>query len=275
MNITALSQRTGVAAETLRKWEQRYAVLRPDRTPGGQRRYTELDVARVQWLLDRLAEGYRIGDAATLLGEAQPVARAPAEFRRAIYEAALRTDAGAVARLLDQAFALLPHDDALVRVVHPVLQQVGDGWAEGELSIAQEHLVSSAIRARLHRFVDGRGGDRGTAVLACVPRERHELGLLMLAGAMANDGWAIAYLGADTPLDEAVDAAAATGASILCLSVTLRDNGARLKRLAAPRRLHAVVGGPGASGAVARRLGAQYLDGNLRQVVRELRRVGR
>ena len=45
LNIAALSRRTGVAPDTLRKWEQRYGVLRPVRTEGGQRRYDETDVA--------------------------------------------------------------------------------------------------------------------------------------------------------------------------------------------------------------------------------------
>ena len=35
LNIAALSRRTGVAPDTLRKWEQRYGVLRPVRTAGG------------------------------------------------------------------------------------------------------------------------------------------------------------------------------------------------------------------------------------------------
>ena len=35
LNIAALSQRTGVAPDTMRKWEQRYGVLRPVRTAGG------------------------------------------------------------------------------------------------------------------------------------------------------------------------------------------------------------------------------------------------
>src|SRR3712207_3874379 len=53
LNIAALARRTGVAPDTLRKWEQRYGVLRPNRTAGGQRRYTEADVARVEWLRAR------------------------------------------------------------------------------------------------------------------------------------------------------------------------------------------------------------------------------
>jgi DNA-binding transcriptional MerR regulator len=61
LNIAALAQRTGVPPDTLRKWEQRYRILQPDRTAGGQRRYSERDVARVEWLRERLDEGYRIG----------------------------------------------------------------------------------------------------------------------------------------------------------------------------------------------------------------------
>src|SRR6266480_1412780 len=68
LNIAALAQRTGVAPDTLRKWEQRYQILQPTRTTGGQRRYSERDVARVEWLRQRLQEGYRIGEAASLLG---------------------------------------------------------------------------------------------------------------------------------------------------------------------------------------------------------------
>jgi len=75
LNIAAFARRTGVPPDTIRKWEQRYGVLRPERTTGGQRRYSEEDVARVEWLKARLGEGYRIREAAALLGSA-PLAAA-------------------------------------------------------------------------------------------------------------------------------------------------------------------------------------------------------
>src|ERR671938_2104399 len=95
MNIAALSRRTGVAPDTLRKWEQRYAILRPTRTAGGQRRYSELDVARVEWLRARLAEGYRIGEAAGLLGGTTgEISTEPAELREAMLKAIGEADPG-------------------------------------------------------------------------------------------------------------------------------------------------------------------------------------
>src|SRR5919112_4801738 len=92
LNIAALARRTGVHADTIRKWEQRYGVLRPERTAGGQRRYTEADVARVEWLKARLDEGFRIGEAAALLGTDTMAPPAAEDACAAIVDAARRSD---------------------------------------------------------------------------------------------------------------------------------------------------------------------------------------
>jgi DICT domain-containing protein len=42
--IKDVAERTGIAAGTIRMWEQRYGFPAPDRTPAGYRRYTEHDV---------------------------------------------------------------------------------------------------------------------------------------------------------------------------------------------------------------------------------------
>src|SRR5438045_8202204 len=103
LNIAALSRRTGVAPDTLRKWEQRYQILHPSRTAGGQRRYDERDVARVEWLCERLREGYRISEAAMLLGSVHVARkRAPQDHLRAVLEAVDPGDASNVGLLIDQ-----------------------------------------------------------------------------------------------------------------------------------------------------------------------------
>ena len=106
LNIAALTKRTGVPQDTIRKWEQRYGVLKPERTPGGQRRYTELDVARVEWLKARLGEGYRIGEAASLLGTGDHVPLSPEQLREEIVDATLRTDVSGLGNLVEQTLSL-------------------------------------------------------------------------------------------------------------------------------------------------------------------------
>jgi DNA-binding transcriptional MerR regulator len=208
LNIAALTRRTGVPPDTIRKWEQRYGVLRPERTAGGQRRYSEIDVARVEWLKARIEEGYRIGEAAALLGSGDVVAMSPSKLRSAIVAAAAASDVASLTRLVDQALALPSLEQSFVDVLAPALMDVGESWAAGELTVAQEHLASSTIRASLQRLLaDARASVRGIAVLACAPGERHEIGLLMLAVLLRGDGWQVAYLGADTPLRDAIELA--------------------------------------------------------------------
>ena len=108
LNIAALSRRTGVAPDTLRKWEQRYGVLEPTRTAGGQRRYTERDLRRVEWLRDRLGEGWRIGEAARMLQETEaPALSDAAELCEALTVAEIAGEPRHVYGALDQALAEL------------------------------------------------------------------------------------------------------------------------------------------------------------------------
>lgn len=277
LNIAALAQRTGVPAHTLRKWEERYRVLTPARTPGGQRRYSERDVARVDWLRDRLRDGYRIGEAARLLGtrpsESPRGARA---VRAAALAAVRRGDHHALESLLDQSFAVLRLEQVLVEVVTPLLQRIGQAWERGEASVADEHLVTAGARAQIERLLaDPRGGVRGAAVLACAPQERHELGLMMVAAMMRADGWNVAYLGADTPFADAVRFAARTSARLLLISLALEE---RIEQLAAeltevdlPPGLELVVGGAAATRALARSLGARFVGRSLGTSIPALR----
>src|SRR5215218_7469993 len=276
LNIAALSRRTGVAPDTLRKWEQRYAILRPARTAGGQRRYGEADVARVEWLNARLAEGYRIGEAALLLGATgAAAAETPEELRAALLAAVERDDGQALERLLDQSFVLGPLETTLAEVVAPTLEAVGEAWAAGRVSVAQEHLLSAAVRARLERLVaDPRGAVRGVAVLACAPGERHELGLLMLAVLLRADGWRVAYLGADTPVADAAALAHRLGAAMLCVSACMPDRAGDLGRGLREAELdgvRVVVGGAGVTAEQAAAVRARYVDGPLGAAVHSLR----
>jgi MerR family transcriptional regulator, light-induced transcriptional regulator len=222
LNIAALARRTGVAPDTLRKWEQRYRILQPTRTAGGQRRYSERDVARVEWLCERLREGYRIGEAANLLGTAATTpTRTPGAHLSAILDAVEGGEPAAIGVLVDQAFALYDVDETLDQILAPLLREVGERWSRGELTVAEEHVVSEAVRSRLgHLLADAGGGVRGTAVLACAPGERHELGLMMLAIALRRDGWKVTYLGADTPFEAAVALAGRQSARLLGISAT-------------------------------------------------------
>jgi DNA-binding transcriptional MerR regulator len=279
LNIAALSRRTGVAPDTLRKWESRYGVLRPSRTAGGQRRYSETDVRRVEWLRDRIAEGWRVGEAARVIDE---VSTAPLDEPLALRDALIgsirESDAVTLSTTLDQAFAVLPLEQALTDVVTPALRWTGEAWHRGELSVAQEHAITAKVRAHLGKLVSGaQGGVHGIAVLACAPSERHDVGLLMLAVMLRADGWRIEFLGADTPTADAIAYAERIGAAMLCVSASrdesvdaLRES---LRGIGAPAGLTLVFGGRAVTPEVARELRGTYANGKLDHTVARLRKL--
>ena len=279
LNIAALSRRTGIAPDTLRKWELRYGVLRPERTPGGQRRYNELDVQRVEWLRDRIRDGWRIGEAARVIDEASAAALdEPTELRDALIASIRDSDPVTLSATLDQAFAVLPLEQALTDVVTPALRWTGEAWHRGELSIAQEHAITAKVRAHLGRLIsDGQGGVHGVAVLACAPGERHDIGLLMLAVMLRTDGWRVEFLGADTPVASAITFADDVGATMLCLSASraesLESLRSALAAVSPPDGLALVLGGPAVTPEIARDLRATYADGELDLAVARLRKL--
>jgi MerR family transcriptional regulator, light-induced transcriptional regulator len=231
----------------------------------------------VEWLRERLDEGYRIGEAASLLGTIgiEP-ARSARDHLTAILDSLDRGETSEIGLRLDQSFALLGVDETLDEVIRPLLHTMGERWIAGEISVAEEHLVSEAVRSRLGYLLgDSGGGVRGVAVLACAPGERHELGLMMAAIALRRDGWKVVYLGADTPFEDAVALARRVSARVVGFSLAMREHAKALEQALAstslPEGVSLVLGGSGASQSVAARLGALHAGPELRGVVETVR----
>lgn len=64
LRIGELSRRCGVSDHVLRAWENRYGLLRPVRSPGGFRLYSEDDEERVHRMRAHLASGLSASEAA-------------------------------------------------------------------------------------------------------------------------------------------------------------------------------------------------------------------
>jgi DNA-binding transcriptional MerR regulator len=271
LRIGELSRRVGVSPELLRAWETRYALLRPSRSAGGFRLYSDEDEARVRLMRLYQERGLSAAEAARLAASAEPGA-AP--------EAAAEPDgrvAGEVARLreaLDDFDEAGAHDafdrlvgalstDALVReAVIPYLEDLGRRWEEGEASVAQEHFASNVLRGRLLGLARGWGQGAGPrAILACAPGEQHDLPLICFGLALRARGWRITYLGPDTPVDTLADVVGALEVRLVVVSASLAERLeaalAELRGLSGRTRL--VVAGAGATEEAAERAGAELV----------------
>jgi DNA-binding transcriptional MerR regulator len=68
-SISAVARMVGVPGATLRTWEERYALVVPDRNASGHRLYSRAQVEQLQFVKMRLAEGMSTADAHRLLAE--------------------------------------------------------------------------------------------------------------------------------------------------------------------------------------------------------------
>jgi DNA-binding transcriptional MerR regulator len=272
VRIGELSRRVGVPPELLRAWERRYGLLAPDRTGGGLRLYSAEDEARVRRMQAFLAEGLAAGEAAGAALRAAP-ARAPeatalpgtpVEERLEALDLALESfDAVSAQRTFDALQAELSLDPFLTQVVLPFLRRLGERWALGDVSVAQEHFASNLLRDRIHSLAQGWDAGAGPrALLACPPGESHHLGLSCFGLALRARGWRITFLGAETPFETILDTVASLAPDLTVMSAVDPARFAaaegQLTELATATPL--ALAGAGAGTRIAERVGARLLE---------------
>lgn len=254
LRIGELARRTATSPALLRAWEQRYGLLRPSRSNGGFRLYSDQDEARVSRTKALIAQGLSASEAARralVPGEGpreEEADVAPTEgLATELREALDRFDDERADRALDRMLATLSLETAMQDVLLPYLHLLGDRWATGEVSVAQEHFASSLIRGRLLGLARGWGvGGGPSLVLACPPGEEHDLGLIMFGIAAWRRGWRITYLGQDTPIATIVQAVEVVEPALVVLAIaegTLIGSHRHELRLLAARVPVAIGGG--------------------------------
>ncbi|HYW07061.1 MAG TPA: MerR family transcriptional regulator [Longimicrobium sp.] len=257
--IKRVASLTGINPATLRAWERRYQLLTPLRSPAGYRLYSDADVATLARIKRLIDEGWAIGEAITRVREstesraAFPEGGALEEVRADLTQGLLAMDrvrAQTAWERLDSAAPLRRVDEVLM----PVMREVGERWARGEIGIADEHYASAFAReklATLFEAMDGRVASGPLSLCAGLPGEHHELGLLGAAVHLQEAGWRVIYLGVEVPLEEMGRVADEHHPVLLCTSVmrpTRRDEFRRvadgLSRIA-PQGTEVVIGGGG------------------------------
>jgi len=252
---------TGLSPELLRAWERRYGVVEPQRTAGGTRRYTAADIDRLRLVKAAVDAGQRIGkvarmDAAELersAGTASP-SDEPADRMDEIFAVLAGYDAAAVQRILGRHLSALGPSAFAREVAAPLVAEVGDRWADGRTGIAQEHLVSGALRSLLGAALQPTASSQiGPRIVFATPSgERHELGLLMAALTALGAGANPIYLGCDVPVDDLIGAVAESDAAGLALSIVTAPPATVARAIAAlrgglPQDALLWVGGSGAA----------------------------
>jgi DNA-binding transcriptional MerR regulator/methylmalonyl-CoA mutase cobalamin-binding subunit len=234
-SISDVERDVGVAKETLRVWERRYAFPQPLRNANGERIYPADQVHRLGLVKRLIDQGYRPGkimhldiDALARLGPRATPTVAPAELDRPDIDDCIELIKTAQMPLLRQRLVEQLRARGLRRFVTesiaPLTAAVGLAWVSGRLAVFEEHLYAELVNTVLRGAIQDASAHAAHAtatpriVLTTLAQERHGLGLLMAEALFTLEGAHCISLGVQTPLAEIVEAARAQRADIVALS---------------------------------------------------------
>ena len=230
--IGRVTKLTGLSIDVVRVWERRYGDVRPVRSSGGTRLYSDVDIHRLKRLRKAVECGYSIGQASKLseleldeLIAGEPKSLEPSDPYKSIRERFLDAvrcmDVVNADQELARAATLFPVGALVKKVVSPGFEEIRAGRLRKELGIAHEKLafgVANRLLGTLFRIY-APSVNSGTILLASPAGEREELGLLLSALLAVAQGWHVIYLGSDLPADEILLALRMTNARVLMLNL--------------------------------------------------------
>ena len=240
--IKTVVQETGISPATLRAWERRYGVLKPGRSDGGYRLYSERDIAKLHWLKSQVDAGVAISRAVALLalyhqagqqpelgmlsGVSRDEARSKMTIASDLLDALLAFRETAAEAILSEAFALYPVDTVVEEIIAPTLVEIGERWHRDEATVVQEHFATNLLRRRLttlfHAYDQPAAGP--LAITGAAPAEWHDLGILLVSLALRRNGWRVIYLGQNVPAAQLIESTAQLRPDLICVSVTTAKN---------------------------------------------------
>lgn len=243
LSTSEAARLAGVTPSTMKRWADE-GVLTCERTAGGHRRFRRS-------VLDRLQR------------------RAPSKGSPAEPHDSWLADLveGSHHLIVSRFFSLRQETGSWPGVadeVGPVLSALGEAWASGKLTIAQEHLASECLVRALAQIGLSlpTKRDPSRALLATVEGERHELGLRLAELCVRNRQWRPVWVGSNTPTDVLTAHLEATKIEMVVITASpwlkhvsaLEPIATRLSEVCAQQGATLVLGGggpwPEVSGAI-------------------------
>lgn len=240
LTVAWVARRLGVAPATLRTWDRRYGLTPTDRSAGGHRRYTNLDLARLDLMRRYVMDGVPASEAARAalaadvseaskellvnLNQINEIADESAQLvnfnaragggqviaipggtnsARGLARAANSLDTHNCTRIIETSLKEQGVIQTWNELLIPVLTNVGKRWEETGEGVDVEHLLTELISTQMKRTADRLRApvNARPVLLTCAPYELHTLPLYTLSAALSERNIGARVLGARTPID--------------------------------------------------------------------------
>jgi MerR family transcriptional regulator, light-induced transcriptional regulator len=210
-SIRDLELLSGIKAHTLRIWEQRYQLLKPNRSETNIRNY---DTEQMKLLLNvvlLLNHGHKISNIAKfsiqqienkVIDLSDQQLNYPDQIQ-VLTTAMLELDEPRFEKILEVNIEKFGFENVMNFIIYPFLSKIGSLWITGAVGPAEEHFMSNLIRQKLIVAIDKLPfqpkNNHKTFVLYLPEGEYHEIGLLFANYIFKSHQHKVFYLGQSLP----------------------------------------------------------------------------
>jgi DNA-binding transcriptional MerR regulator len=224
--IKDLENLTGIKAHTIRIWEKRYGILKPERTDTQIRKYDDEELTLLLNISLLNKNGYKISRIADMSYDdirnkiSKNIENTEDSFHESLLLALIELNEGLFNEtfqgIIDEIGLELTFKNHLI----PFLEKIGVMWQLGTINPAQEHFVSNLIRQKLISEIDKLplNGSEKSALLFLPEHENHEISLLFYAYVLRKNKINTCYLGQLLPYDSLLKSIEKVKPSILVTS---------------------------------------------------------
>lgn len=235
--IKDLERLSGIKAHTLRIWEQRYGILKPERTDTNIRYYTGEDLKRILNISLLNNNGFKISKIAKLpddeiIKQAQSILN---NYTKEIDQidnlvlCMMEMNEAKFEKIISNCIIHFGFESTIEKIVFPFMRQIGNMWQIGMINPAQEHFISHLVRQKIIVGIDGLFpeplANPKTFLLYLPSNELHELGLLYCNFLVKAKGHRCLYLGQSVPFIDVLSVADVVPADVIVTVFTNRPEG--------------------------------------------------
>lgn len=216
-SIQQVSDMTGVSKQLIRKWEDRYDLVHPQRLDNGYRMYSLYEVNIIKAVTKLIEQGNSVKQAATIiknetfdlldfLQQEPPKENVIDTILQNLEMAGSVADDKRILYLLQQAHHTLGVQQLVDCIVVPYLRKIGELWCDQSWGEYQEAIASQTVRdflANLRRemYVSEKAP---FIVGSCLPGEFHEIPMHILLVQCSLKGYQTIMLG-QSPAPKAIE----------------------------------------------------------------------
>ena len=211
--IKDLENLSGIKAHTIRIWEQRYSLLKPQRSDTNIRYYSNNELKTILNISLLNKYGYKIShidqmSETEMQQKIVALTNVEAQQEKLVNELIKQLvdlDLNKFEKILEDHIKAKGIERSITQLIFPFLERVGILWVTNHINPAQEHLVTNIIRQKLIVGIDAvktTARTQKTALLFLPEGEHHELGLLYVCYLLKNNGIQVLYLGTNVPMKD-------------------------------------------------------------------------